>query len=117
MSTMLKRLSILLLAVTFVLGTTAQLTPRAFAFSMAGTNHAAMSAHGSPQKSDMGAPCKGMAPTCIDEMCCAIVAALPTALASVPVPVEWAAVVYPLLASALDGRAVEPELSPPIVSA
>jgi len=114
---MLKRLSIVLLAIAFVLGTTAQVVPRAFASSMAETHHAGMSRHGAMPMSGMGAPCKGMTPACIDEMGCVIVIALPASPAAVLVPVLWAAVVYLHPAATFDGRVVEPELFPPILSA
>jgi hypothetical protein len=67
--------------------------------------------------SDSGTPCKGMMPGCADAMGCVVLAALPAAPTSPPIPVDWASIDYPVLAPMLDGHSVEPELFPPILSA
>ena len=110
-----KRPFIFLLAVALVLGTSLQLTPQTIASAM--PHDSAMSGHVGSHGSDAGAPCKGMSPACMDQLCCAIVLALPTASAAAPHPVEWTTVLSPVLVSALRGHAIEPELFPPIVLA
>jgi hypothetical protein len=48
---------------------------------------------------------------------CVVLAALPATPGAAPVPVNWAFIEYRELASALTGHFVEPELSPPILTA
>jgi hypothetical protein len=112
---MLRRFSMLLLALAFVAATTGPLTSANVAAGMSVPCHDGMASDMAPI-SDSGTPCKGMMPTCADAMGCIIFAALPAAPTSTAVAVVWAAIDYPALASMLDGRSVEPELFPPILS-
>jgi hypothetical protein len=113
---MLRRLSILLLALAFVVGTMGPLTFANVAAAVPMPCHDGMASDLAPM-SDSGTPCKGMMPGCADAMGCIVLAALPPAPTAASVPVVWAVVDYPVLSSMLDGRSVEPELFPPILSA
>ena len=122
---MLKRLSIVALAVLFAIGLTAQLVPHAAA---------AMAMKGSPSvpckmgeqmsppgetADDGGAidaapemPCKGAMPDCIVSLGCVVVD-LPAPATSAS-PVDWITVAWTVGDSYLTGLEVEPELFPPI---
>jgi hypothetical protein len=113
---MLRRLSILLLALAFIAGTMGPLTFASVAAAVPMPCHDGM-ASGLAPMSDSGTPCKGMMPGCADAMGCVVLAALPAAPTSPPIPVDWASIDYPVLAPMLDGHSVEPELFPPILSA
>jgi hypothetical protein len=113
---MLRRLSILLLVLAFVAGTTGSLTSANVALAVPMPCHDGMASDTAPM-SDSSMPCKGMMPACADAMGCIVLAALPAAPTAASVAVVWAAIDYPVLASMLDGRSVEPELFPPIPSA
>ncbi|HEV2548414.1 MAG TPA: hypothetical protein VGU20_13825 [Stellaceae bacterium] len=113
---MLKRLSNVLLVLALVAGTTGALTSANVAAGMPMPCNDGTASDMAPI-SDPATPCKGMMPTCADATGCIIVAALPAAPTSGSVPVVWAAFDYPSLAAMLDGRSIEPELFPPILSA
>jgi hypothetical protein len=113
---MLRRLSILLLVLAFVAGTTGSLTSANVALAVPMPCHDGMASDTAPM-SNSRTPCKDMMPGCADAMGCVVLAALPAALTAASVPVVWAVIDYPVLASMLDGRSVEPELFPPIPSA
>jgi hypothetical protein len=113
---MLRRLSILLLALAFIAGATGPSTFANVAVAVPMPCHDGMASDAAPM-SDSGTPCKGMMPACADAMGCVVLAALPAAPTAASVPVVWAVIDYPVLAAMLDGRAVEPELFPPIPSA
>jgi hypothetical protein len=113
---MLRRISIVLLAVAYVAGTTGPLAAANVAAAMPMPCHEGM-ASGTAPMSDSGTPCGDRMPTCADAMCCVLLAALPAAASSPAVPVAWAAIDYPVLAAMRDGRSIEPELFPPILSA
>jgi len=112
MAALSKRLLTLGVAVTFLIGITAQLLP----FSMAEpqTTVSAEMGGGSPGPHP---PCSGQMPDCFDHGGCISVSVLPTWPATVAVPVEWTPLVYSLAPQALSGISVKPELSPPIFAA
>jgi hypothetical protein len=116
---MLKRVSIILLAIAFVIGATVQLMPRAVAMHDAAgmSDDMSMTMSAAEQSSDGDMPCKGMTPACVDTMGCAVVLALPAPSASAPTPILWGVISYSTLVIMLDGLAVEPELFPPIPTA
>jgi hypothetical protein len=115
---MLKRLSIILLAFALVASVTMQLMPRAWAAP--GEAGAAVPCEMMDMQADSGAagtpemPCKGKIPVCNDSIGCAVFVDLPSPPRAAPVDVHWTSVVWTAFQSALFGRTVEPELSPPI---
>jgi hypothetical protein len=112
---LVKRLSLLLLALLFVAGTTGMLISGSATSAMPTPCHEATWDIIPPSNAEM--PCKGITPACVEVMGCAVLAALlPTPL-SPPMPIKWAVVAYHLHSFVLDGRSVEPELFPPILSA
>ncbi len=100
------------LALALVLGVTAQLMPSAIAGPQA-TACAGMGTGCDGAKP----PCTGHAPSCVDRVGCVTISALPTSPTTVAVPVEWTLLDYNLVPVSLIGISVEPELSPPILTA
>jgi hypothetical protein len=112
---MLRRFGILLLAFVFVVGSTMQIVPRAWAMdgcAMAGASMDAPSADG-----QSGAPCKGLTPACVDAMGCVATVALPAPPLSTSTGLASVATTYSFFGISLSGLSVEPELSPPILLA
>jgi hypothetical protein len=114
---MLKRLSIILLALAFVASATMQLMPHAFAAVAAGAaepcNMADMKSDASPGAADE-MPCKGAIPVCGDNLGCVVVVDLPQRPQAAPVAVRWTEIVWSLVQRSLAGVMVSPELQPPI---
>jgi hypothetical protein len=125
---MLKRLPILVLAILFAVGVTAQLVPHA-ASAMA-MEAAAPSVpcpmdddappcpmtaadDGSPNGATPDMPCRGMMPGCLGNLGCFVGIDLPPRMTTAS-PVEWATVTWSVGDSYLAGLEVEPELFPPI---
>ncbi len=90
MATVTKRLLTLGLALTFLIGVTAQLSQP---------------------------PCAGHTPNCVDHLGCITVSALPALPATIAVPVEWTSLDYDPVPETLSGISIKPELSPPILAA
>lgn len=119
---MLKRLFIAVLAVALLAGTTAQLMPHGamIAAATAATPCEAMdmpAAGVGPSTVPADMPCKGKIPVCNDSIGCAVVFNLPTPVRVAPVAVRWTGIVWSAAPSALAGRTLEPELTPPIAIA
>jgi hypothetical protein len=112
MATILKRLLTLELMLGLVVGTVAQLVPVSTAqpAMLVQTDMACVCPGLQP-------PCTGHIPNCVDHICCVTVSALPVSLVSVAVEFEWTSLYYGLTAESLSGISVEPELSPPILTA
>ena len=112
MTTVLKRLLMVGLALAFLVGVTGQLMPS----NMAAPQMAASAEMGGgcagPQP-----PCTGHMPNCLDHGGCITVSALPVSPTAIAVPVEWTSLVYDFAPQALAGISVKPELSPPILAA
>lgn len=113
-----KRLSIAVLALAFVVTLTTQtlvfaqampIPPIAMPSSAAG-----MSAHpdGPP-----AAPCKQATPICAEHVGCVTAVAIPASPAGTGVPIQWRKVSYNPAVSHLTGRSIEPEPYPPILAA
>jgi hypothetical protein len=62
-------------------------------------------------------PYKGLMPSCVDQICCLSVAALPPSPSLPPTPFDWVSVSYVPPTTSLGGLSVEPELSPPKLAA
>jgi hypothetical protein len=106
------RLLTICLALTFLVGVTAQLMP----FSMAETQMT-LSAEMAGGCAGPQAPCTGHVPNCIDHIGCVTVSALPASPASVAVAFEWTTLGYDLAPESLTGISIKPEISPPILAA
>jgi hypothetical protein len=107
----IRRVVVLLLTLAFLAG----LATQSVAFgSMATAVRSAANMPGHSAKPEK--PCEDSAP-CADHPGCVVLAALPATPGAAPVPVNWAFIEYRELASALTGHFVEPELSPPILTA
>lgn len=112
MAAALKRLLTLGLMLALVIGTTAQLMPSSIAHPDMGLRADMAGGCDRPQP-----PCTGHMPNCIDHLGCLTVSALPASPVSVAVAFEWTSLDYNLAPTALSGRSVKPELSPPILAA
>lgn len=126
---MLKRLSILALAILLAAGLTVQLVPHAasaMAMKASPSVPCEMGSEASPpcqMAEDGGAidpapevPCKGMMPDCVVSLGCVAIVDLPAPAATAS-PVDWITVAWTVGNSYLAGLEVEPELFPPIRSA
>ena len=111
-----KRLSIMLLALAVVFGMTTQVVRHASAMmamsSMGGTP--ATTSDAGDASNDEPAPCKGLTPACIDAMGCVMALGVPLPALSVSATIRWTSVAYLLATDRLSGSSVEPELFPPI---
>jgi hypothetical protein len=112
MATVLKRLLAVCVALTFLVGLTAQLLPRSM-----GEVQMTVRPDMAGGCSGRQPPCTGHMPNCVDHICCVGVSALPASLASVGVAFEWTSLYFPLAPESLSGISVKPELSPPILGA
>jgi hypothetical protein len=112
MATVLKRLLAVCLALALVVGVTAQFMPSAMGQAQITASAGMAGGCDSPKP-----PCNGHMPSCLDRGGCITVSALPTAPASIAIPVEWTSLDYDFLPQSLAGISVKPELSPPILSA
>jgi hypothetical protein len=112
MATVVKRLLTVCLALAFLVGVTEQLMPS----SMAEPQTTASAQMGGSGCDDPHPPCTGHMPTCLDHGGCISGSVLPTLPAAVAVPIEWTSLNYNLVAQALSGISVRPELSPPILA-
>jgi hypothetical protein len=118
---MLKRLSIVFLAVAFVASATMQLMPHVLA--AAADADAAVPCDMIDMRADAAPagvpemPCKGMIPVCSDSIGCAVVVDLPRGPQASPVAVRWTPVAWSAAERSLAGLTIEPELTPPIAIA
>jgi hypothetical protein len=112
MAAVLKRLLTVCIALTFIVGVTAQPLPSSMAVGETGVRAAMAGGRAGPQ-----APCTGHMPNCVDHVGCLTVSAIPASPVSVAVAFEWASLDYDLAPESLSGISVKPELSPPILAA
>ncbi|HYU12715.1 MAG TPA: hypothetical protein VEK82_09075 [Stellaceae bacterium] len=112
MATVTKRLLTLGLALTFLIGVTAQLMPSSMPEAQV-----TMSAEMAGGCADSQPPCAGHTPNCVDHLGCITVSALPALPATIAVPVEWTSLDYDPVPETLSGISIKPELSPPILAA
>lgn len=112
MAAALKRLLTLGLMLALVIRTTAQLMPSSMAHPDMGLRADMAGGCDRPQP-----PCTGHMPNCIDHLGCLTVSALPASPVAIAVVFEWTSLDYDLAPTALSGRSVKPELSPPILAA
>ncbi len=110
----LKRLSIAVLAGALVVAMTMQTVWPAWAAAMRATSATVTIA--ADNQGDPAAPCKAITPICIDHVGCVTAIAVPESPVAIGVPVRWSSVRYVLVAPHISGRAVEPELFPPILA-
>lgn len=108
----MKRLLTLGLMLALVIRTTAQLMPSSMAHPDMGLRADMAGGCDRPQP-----PCTGHMPNCIDHLGCLTVSALPASPVAIAVVFEWTSLDYDLAPTALSGRSVKPELSPPILAA
>src|SRR5215813_9057849 len=101
MAAALKRLLTFGLMLTLMVGTMAQLAP----VSMAQPD-LVVSADLADGCAGSQSPCTGHMRTCVDHVCCVTVSALPTSLASVAAPFEWASHYYPFTPNSFSGISV-----------
>ena len=121
---MLRRLSILALAVLFVVGLTAQLIPHASAAPMAGMGGqtapcemettADSAAHGHHSHSSHETPATGKLVPLVNCLGCAVAVDLAIP-ASAAVSADWISINYVAPVAALHGLTLKPEISPPIL--
>jgi hypothetical protein len=111
----MRRIAILLLAVTVVVGITTQMVARAWAIDSC-PMPTASTAHMPTSAPSSDTPCKGQTPGCVDMTACITTVAVLAAPVSAPIAISWAPVTYSFSTHRLDGRSVEPELSPPILT-
>jgi hypothetical protein len=107
-----KKLFALCLVLAFVVGTTIQMMPPSM--TQATRLHQSTIAAG---PADPGSPCPAQQPTCVAHIGCLTVSAVPVVMVPMPTPFRWTEVVFEFAAPLLHGIVVEPELSPPILSA
>ena len=112
MAAIAKRLLTLGLALTFLIGVTAQLMPSSMPEAQVTISAEMGGGCAGPQP-----PCTGHTANCVDHLGCVTVSALPALPATIAVPVEWTSLVYDFAPQALAGISVKPELSPPILAA
>jgi hypothetical protein len=112
MATIPERLLTICLALAFFVSATVQVLPSSMAIGESGVRADMAGGCDRPQP-----PCTGHLPNCIDHLGCLTVSALPASPVSVAVAFEWTSLDYDLAPTALSGRSVKPELSPPILAA
>src|SRR5437660_11016288 len=112
MATAVTRLLTICLALTFLVGVTAQLMPSSMAETQMTVSAEMAGGCAGPQ-----APCTGHMPNCIDHVGCVTVSALPASPVAIAVALEWISLNYDFAPTSLSGMSVKPELSPPILAA
>jgi len=112
MAAILNRLLTVCLALAFLVSVTVQLVP------------CGMAQGDMNVRADMADGCAGATPrctdhmpACIDHVGCLTIAGLPVSPALIAVTFDWIPPTYDLAAATLSGISIEPELSPPILSA
>jgi len=112
MAEVLKRLLSVCFALAFVVGATVQVLPSSMAIGEMGVRADMAGGCAGPQP-----PCTGHMPNCVDHVGCVTLSALPNSPVSIAVAFEWTSLDYDLAPESLAGIAVQPELSPPILTA
>jgi hypothetical protein len=108
----LERLLTICLALTDLVGVTAQLMPSSMAEPQTTVSAVIGGGYAGPHL-----PCTGHMPNCLNDGGYITVSVLPASLTPVAVPVEWTSLEYDLAPHPLSGISVKPELPPPILIA